>query len=70
MSFEPRDGLRETNARIAAIARDLDAGEGSTFEFLCECTGKECTETVLLSLTEYFELTRQGRRVLATGHSA
>lgn len=70
MSFAPRDALRDTNARIAAIARGLDSGEGSTFEFLCECISEECTETVLLSLTEYFELTRQGGRILATGHSA
>ena len=70
MSFRHWGALRDTNARIAAIGRDLDAGEGSAFEFLCECASKECTETVLLSLNAYFELTRQGHRVLAPGHSA
>ena len=70
MSFARKDALRDTNARIAAIARGLDSGEGSTFEFLCECAGEECTETVLLTLTDYFDLTRQGRRILAPDHSA
>jgi hypothetical protein len=42
--------FREVNERL------LELSNGSSldrFEFLCECSGEECAETVILSLDEY-----------------
>jgi hypothetical protein len=42
--------LREVNERIAEIA---SSSAGDLPEFLCECSRKDCTETLALSLPEY-----------------
>jgi hypothetical protein len=42
--------LREVNERIAEIA---SSSAGDLPEFLCECSGNDCTETLALSLSEY-----------------
>ena len=45
--------LREVNERIAEIA---SSWAGETPEFVCECSGHDCGETLMLTLPEYERL--------------
>jgi hypothetical protein len=40
--------FREVNERIGTIAAD-----NGVVEFLCECSNTECTDTIVLNLSEY-----------------
>jgi hypothetical protein len=40
--------FREVNERIETIA-----GDNEVVEFLCECSNTDCTDTIVLNLSEY-----------------
>lgn len=44
---------RFANDSVAEIAERLDDGDGSAFEFICECGDLGCREMVAMTLTEY-----------------
>jgi hypothetical protein len=58
---------RTVNNEIAEIAARLDQGEGSRYEFLCECADAECATAVMLTVAGYYETAKVGA-VLADGH--
>jgi hypothetical protein len=57
--------FREVNERLREV---LDESVGAT-EFLCECSARDCTETVALQLSEYEEIRSNPNRFLVSpGH--
>lgn len=44
---------RFVNDEIAETAARFDAGDGSVFEFVCECGDLSCNGLVELTLSEY-----------------
>jgi hypothetical protein len=49
--------LREVNDRVEEVAQELHKGHSETetreADFLCECGGEVCTETVRMTVAEY-----------------
>lgn len=60
--------FRSVNERIRDAAARFGEDDHS-YEFLCECADPRCAIPVALSLSEYEEIRKDGRRfVLAEGH--
>ena len=58
--------LREVNERIAEIA---SSAARDPHEFLCECSRRDCTETLALSLPDYKRVRSSPNRfVILPGH--
>jgi hypothetical protein len=62
------DLLGEVNRNIRDLAAAVDPGEGSSWEFVCECGDEDCSERVGLRLADYDELRRCDVALLAPGH--
>ena len=62
--------LNEVNRNIRDLASEVDPGDASTWEFICECGAADCTERVGLPLAGYDELKHSDRALLAPGHRA
>ena len=62
--------FREANEQLDAAAQDLLAAEDeSVVPFLCECPRLDCTQVVLVRLSEYAEVRSHERRGFAAdGH--
>ena len=60
--------FREINDRIKTVA-DTHGPDEHLYEFLCECSNRDCTLRLRMSLTEY-EATREdpARFLVAPGH--
>ena len=51
--------MREVNDRVFELLSEVRSEDG---EFLCECSDKNCIETILLTLREYAVLQAQPER--------
>jgi hypothetical protein len=69
---EQADLAADVNAHAHTLAEHFAATGGEDVElysYLCECGSPDCHERVRVSVADYEALKRQGRRVLALGHS-
>jgi hypothetical protein len=63
-----RQQLAEVNHNIRDLAAKLDRDDVSSWEFICECGEKRCTERIRLPLARYDELKKADAALLAPGH--
>lgn len=61
--------FRDSNEKIGRHAQVLVSDEGARIPFLCECTRRECTQVVRLTLAEYGDVRAKGDQGLVLpGH--
>ena len=61
--------FREINERIEAIAASQGPEDGHLYEFLCECSNRDCTLRVELTVSVYESVRRESTQFLvAPGH--
>jgi hypothetical protein len=61
--------FRVANERLEEAAREIVGADGSLVPFLCECPRMDCTQIVLLTLSEYERVRADGRQGIAVlGH--
>ena len=60
--------LGEVNRSIRDLAAKVDPRDSSSWEFVCECGGEDCSERVSLPLERYDELRDADVALLAPGH--
>ena len=58
----------EVNQRIRGLAAEVDPQDHSSWEFVCECGEKGCTERLGLTLALYDDLKTADIALLAPGH--
>ena len=61
--------FRQVNEQIESLNRDFD-NEARTMTVICECANGECTERLVIAVSEYEKVRRDPRRyIILAGHS-
>ena len=60
--------LGAVNRRIRDLAAEVDPQDDASWEFVCECGARGCTERLGLSLALYDDLKSARVALLAPGH--